>query len=80
MLKYYTLCNMHTDEEKRKLLNNMFLCLPSCSSRGVSQVHFISNLCKGRSSIYFCHGVICAPKYLRNLMGEGRSVLRKMGA
>lgn len=80
MLKYYTLCNMNTDEEKRKPLNNMFLCLPSCSSIGVSQVHFISNLCKGRSSIYFCHGVICAPKYLHNLMGEGRNVLGKMKA
>lgn len=80
MLKCYTLCNMHTDEEKREPLNNMFLCLPSCSSRGISQVHFVSNLCEGRSSIYFCHGVIRAPEYLHNLMGEGRSALGKMRA
>lgn len=55
MLKYDTLCNMHTDEGKRKPLHNLFLCLLSCSRRGISQVHFISNL-------YHC--VMCACKYL----------------
>jgi len=80
MLKYYTLCSMHTNEEKRKPLSNMFLCLPSCSSSEVSQEHFVSSLCKGRSSIYFCHGVIHTPKHLNNLIGKGRSVLEKMRA
>lgn len=61
MLKYDTLCNMHTDEGKRKPLHNLFLCLLSCSRRGISQVHFISNL---------CHCVMCACKYLHYLMGE----------
>lgn len=32
MLKYYMLCNMHTDEEKRKPLNNPFLCLPRAAA------------------------------------------------
>lgn len=35
MLKYYTLCNTHTDEEKRKPLNNVFLCLPRAAAEAL---------------------------------------------
>lgn len=35
MLKYDTLHNMHTDEGKRKPLNNPFLCLPAAAAEAL---------------------------------------------
>lgn len=78
MLKYYTLCNMHTDEGKRKPLNNMFLCLTSCSSRGIRCTSF--PICAKAGATFISATRLCVSNNLRNLMGEGRSVLRKMRA
>lgn len=78
---YWSTTHYTTCIQKKKKKENWIMCFlffSSYSSRDISQVHLISNLCHGRSSMYLCHWVTCAPKYQHNLMEESRSILEKM--